>query len=461
MRSLLPFSLSALFSLVLISCEALDGNQAVSSTTVSTPKVWSAASSGQNAKISTGWIKEFKDPRMIKLVKEALNNNQNLKSLAHRLRAAKEGTIIGNSARLPSLNASTSYRRSDAQNIATTESYGISLNAGWEPDLWGRLRNIEQAAQADYAATLADFRGARLSLAANTAKAWCNLVTAEQQLALAQKTLESYKTALPVVERRYRANTLRAVDVQFARNNVASAERSLRVRRLNRDNAARTLEIFLGRYPSATVGSSNNLPSLSSRVPAGLPAELLSRRPDLQAASADLYASAQRAESARKNLLPNLRLTGGVSGGDASIGRAFDPNFLVYSAAASLSQSIYQGGALNAQARAALERNKAEIYDYSRIALLAFREVEAALAADRSLAEQQVFLEKEVEQTQLAEKRALSDITLGIEGASFLEYLEAQRRSENAGISLIRLKNDRLQNRIDLHLALGGDYGTL
>ncbi|MEJ6718607.1 MAG: hypothetical protein QNK82_08965, partial [Akkermansiaceae bacterium] len=95
-----------------------------------------------------------------------------------------------------------------------------------------------------------------------------------------------------------------------------------------------------------------------------------------------------------------------------------------------------------------------------RVALLAFREVESAIAADRSLTEQQVFLEKEVKQTKLAEKRALSDITLGIDGASFLEYLEAQRRSENAGISLIRLKNQRLQNRIDLHLALGGDYTT-
>lgn len=461
MRSLLHGTLLTGAILGLVSCEALNGPQAVSTTNVSTPKIWAAASSGQNNKISTGWLGEFGDPRMTKLVKEALSNNQNLKSLAHRLRAAKEGTIIGNASRLPSLNASTSYRRTDAKNIALTENYGLSLNAGWEPDLWGRLRNLEQASRADYAATLADFRGARLSLAANTAKAWCNLVTAEQQLSLAEKTVESYKTALPVVERRYRANTLRAVDVQFARNNVASAERSLRVRQLNRDNAARALEIFLGRYPSATVGSSNDLPTLSSNIPAGLPAELLNRRPDIQAAAADLYASAQRAEASRKNLLPDLRLSGGASGGGANLGRAFDPNFLVYSIAASLSQNIYQGGALSAQARAALERNKAEIYDYSRIALTAFREVESALAADRSLAQQQVFLEKEVRQTQLAEKRALSDITLGIEGASFLEYLEAQRRSENAGISLIRLKNDRLQNRIDLHLALGGDYGTL
>ena len=460
MRNLLTGTLVTAAIFALVSCEALNGPQAVATTKVSAPEAWSAASSGQNARISTGWLGEFGDSRMTRLVNEALEHNQNLQAAAYRLRAAKEGTIIGNAARLPSLGASTGYRRSDARNEPASESYSVSLNAGWEPDLWGRLRNLEQASRADYAATLADFRGARLSLAANTAKAWCNLVTAEQQLALAEKTVESYKTALPVVERRYRANTLRAVDVQFARNNVASAERSLRVRRLNRDNAARSLELLLGRYPSATVASSNELPSLSSSVPAGLPSELLARRPDMQAAAASLFASAQRAEASRKNLLPDLRLTGGASNGADNFRRAFDPNYLVYSIASSLSQTIYQGGALSAQARAALERNRAEIYDYSRTALLAFREVETALAADLSLAEQQVFLEKEVEQTRLAEKRALSDITLGIEGASFLEYLEAQRRSENAGISLIRLKNDRLLNRIDLHLALGGDYAT-
>ena len=443
-----------------LSCTALKGPQAVQTSNIETPKVWAEANSSSNARISSGWLREFDDPRMTKLVNEALEHNFDLKAAAARLRAAKEGTIIGRSSRLPSLNASTSYRRTDSEQISVTENYSLSLNASWEPDLWGRLRNIERASRADYASTLADFRGARLSLAANTAKAWCNLVTAEQQLALAQKTIESYQQALPVVERRYKANTLRSVDVQFARNNVANAERALRARKLSRDNAARSLELLLGRYPSASVASSNELPNLASEVPSGLPSELLSRRPDLQAARADLYASAQRAEIARKNLLPSIRLSASASGGDGNFQRAFDPNYLVYTAAASLAQTIYSGGQLSAQARAALERNKAEIHDYSRIALNAFREVEAALAADASLREQEVFLEQEVKQTRLAEKRALSDITLGIEGASFLEYLEAQRRSENAGISLIRLRNDRLQNRIDLHLALGGDFET-
>jgi NodT family efflux transporter outer membrane factor (OMF) lipoprotein len=446
--------------LCLTGCEALKGPQAVATSKIDSPAVFAAAQSGQNAKISTGWLSEFDDARMTKLVMEALKHNNNLQSAAHRLRAAKEGTIIGGAARKPTVGASTGYRRSGGENVSSSESYSLSLNASWEPDLWGRLRNSDLASRADYSAALADYRGARLSLAANTARSWCNLVTAERQLDLAQRTVISYQKALPVVERRYKAQTLRAVDVKFARNNIASAERTLRSRRLSRDDAARVLEVLLGRYPSATIASSSTLPTLSQNVPAGLPSELLARRPDLQAARADLFASAQRAEVSRKNLLPSLNLSGGLSNGDSSIRRAFDPNFLVYSVAASLAQTIYRGGALSAQARAALERNRAEINDYATTALLAFREVESAIGADHSLREQETFLETEVEQSNLAEKRALDDIALGVEGASFLEYLEAQRRAESARAALIRLRNLRLQNRIDLHLALGGDFAT-
>lgn len=449
-------------SLTLLSCESLTRPRTSANETalISAPTIFKQARSGQHEKISTGWISQFKDPQMADLVDEALKHNQGLKAAAHRLRAAKTGTIVGRARLLPSLNASTARSSSDGRNTTRSESYSLSLNASWEPDLWGRLRNLDLVSQANYVATVADFRSARLSLAANTAQAWCNLVTAQQQLDLAEKTLSSYDQALPVVERRYRASTLRAVDVQFARNNVANAERSLRQRQLNRDNAARSLELLLGRYPSADLASSKELPYLSPEIPVGIPAQLLERRPDLVAARADLFASAQNAEASAKNLLPSINLTSSASGGNSNFRRAFDPNFLVYSIASSLAQTVYQGGTLKANARAALEQNRAAIEDYSLIALSAFNEVESAIQADRSLSEQQVFLEKEVKQSRLAEKRALSDITLGIDGASFLEYLEAQRRSESAGISLITLKNQRLQNRIDLHLALGGDYKT-
>ncbi|MGB0328868.1 MAG: efflux transporter outer membrane subunit [Akkermansiaceae bacterium] len=448
------------FTFLVVSCEALKGPQAVDSKPLDLPDAFAKAESGQNKKISVGWLKEFRDPRMTKMVLEALEKNQGLRAAAFRLKAAEEGTIIGRAARLLSVNASNSYRQSDGNEASFIDSYNISLNAAWEPDLWGRLRNLDYATRANYAASVADFRGARLSLAANTAQAWCNLVTAEQQLSLAKTNVDSFATALGVVERRYKANTLRAVDVQFARNNVANSRRSLSARQLDRDNAARNLQIFLGRYPAASIASASKLPYLAENIPVGFPSGLLERRPDLQASRARLYASAQTSEAARKNLLPDLRVTTGAASSDPAFRRVFDPNFLVYSIAASLTQTVYQGGALSARARAALDQNRAAIEDYVRLALLAFREVESAIETDRSLAEQEAFLKQEVKQSQLAVKRALSDISLGIDGASFLEYLEAQRRAETAGISLIRLKNQRLQNRIDLHLALGGDYHT-
>ncbi|MDB4408845.1 TolC family protein, partial [Akkermansiaceae bacterium] len=307
------FAFSAL-GLLLSGCGASKIEPSTGTMKINPPAVYAKASTRKNARISTGWLSEFNDPRMTQVVMEALQNNNDIQAAAYRLRATKEGNIIRRAARLPSLRASTSYRRSDSEITAATESYSLSLNASWEPDVWGRLRNLEYATRADYAASLADFRGARLSLAANTASAWCNLVTAERQLDLARTTRNSYKKALPVVERRYKANTLRAVDVQFARNNVASAERTLRVRELNRGNAARALELLLGKYPSATISSSSQLPSLSKSIPAGIPSGLLERRPDLQAARAELYASSQRAEATRKNLLPNLSLSGNSSG---------------------------------------------------------------------------------------------------------------------------------------------------
>jgi len=453
MRYLLGF-----FALAGLSCQTVKVQPAATAA-ISTPEIWSAARKGQHAKISTGWLAEFGNGRMNSLVREALRNNYNLKTAAENLRIAKNGTIIGKSNRLPSVSSSTSYSRRNLLRSGSSGNFALSLDASWEADLWGRLRNQEQTSRANYAAQLADYRGARLSLAANTARQWCNLVTADRQLELAKKTLASYEQALPAVERGYLATTLRAVDLQFARSNIANAERSIRQRQLARDNAARNLELLLGRYPAASVVSSTELPILKKTIPAGLPASLLERRPDLARSRALLYASAQNAELAQKNLLPGLRLTGGADNrGDIS--RVLDPNFLLFSAAASLSQTIYNGGRLKAQARQALSRNRIELNNYAQDALEAFREVEATLGAEHSLKEQEIFLTREVEQTTKAESRTLRDITLGIPGASFLDYLEAQRRAEIARASLINLRNQRLQNRINLHLALGGDFFT-
>ena len=399
------------------------------------------------------------------LVHEAIERNNDLQAAAYRLRSIRESTITARAARLPRISASGSASRSHAglgpAPGVSNRSYGLSFAASWEIDVWGRLRNLDYASRADYEAALADYRSAQLSLAVNTAKSWINLTEAQQQVELAEQTLSDFKKSLSLISRRHREALLRAVDVQFGRNNVASAERNLRSQILRRDEAARALQLLLGRYPSGELKATSNLPDLKRQVPAGLPSQLLARRPDLSAGRARIYASAQRADAAKKNLLPSLRLTGAGSNGAEQLRSALDPTYLTWSIASSIAQTVYQGGAPSAEARAALERNKSAIHEYTQSVLRAFREVESALQIDHSLQEQERFLLVEVDQASKAQAAAERDLGLGIEGSSVLEILESQRRAVNARGSLIRLRNQRLQNRLDLHLALGGDYETM
>ena len=463
MRLLLT-GLLALLPILMGGCAAFSTPRPETAIRIDLPATWLESGQSNHGRISTGWLNEFSDARMKQLVREAVARNHDLKASAYRLRAVREGTIGARAARLPSVSASGGYSRSRAglgpANGVTSESYSLSLNASWEADLWGRLRDLDEASYASYEAAVADFRSARLSLAVNTAKAWSNLIAAQQQVELATTTLSSYKDNLRIIERRYRSNLLRSVDVQFGRNNVASAERSIRSRGLNRNEAARSLELLLGRYPSAALKSTSSLPTMRKNVPAGLPSELLARRPDLTAARLDLLATAKRADAARSDLLPSLRLNGSSSNTSSAFRRLLDPQYLTWSVASSLAQTIYNGGAPSADARAALERNRAAIHDYVQICLTAFREVESALETERSLAEQEGFLRVEVQQATLAEKQSERDLAGGIEGATVLEILEAQRRAVNARASLIGLSNQRLQNRLDLHLALGGNFET-
>jgi len=462
----LRYILPALTCLGLVACGSFVPTRSTAQADVTTPSSWKEASKGQNKKISSGWLSEFNSPEMTKLVNEALNNNPNLNAAAARLRAAKEGTVGAKANLLPTVDARTGGSRTRIGNGDDerfyTESYNLSLNASWEPDLWGRLRDLRDASLSGYQASVYDYRGARLSLAANTAKSWCNLITAENQYNLAQNILGSFSKNNAIVERNYKAGVpgTRAIAVQLSRNNVAQAERSLRSRKQQRDEAARELEQLLGRYPSANLKAAKKLPKLSKNPPASIPASLLVRRPDLASAQSKVYQSAKVADAAQKNLLPSINLTGSMRTNNADFGNIFNPHFIASSIAASLTQSVYRGGELTANARAALDRNKASIYDFSDRSIRAFREVEDALAADRSLAQQEKYLRVEVRQAQLAVKSAEMDYSEGLDNSGILEILESQRRANNARAQLIALKNRRLQNRIDLHLALGGDFST-
>lgn len=445
--------------LIVLCLSGCGFQSSVDDVSIRTPGTWAAASSGNEGKISTGWLSAFNDPALRRSVNETLEYNHSLKAASARMREASEEAIVVRAQRLPSVDAGAGGGLSEGSGESRVQNYGLNLAARWEPDLWGRLRDLTRAADADERAAMEDFRGARLSLAANAAKAYVNLVSAEQEVELAAFTLDSFEKNLRIIERTYKATGEGALDIQFARTNVSSAQRALEARKQDREAAARVVEVLQGRYPSGESRGANQLPELPGAVPAGIPADVIERRPDLAAAKARLLASAKRADAAKKNLLPNFSLTGSSGTSGARLGDLLNPDFLVSAITGQVDQFLYDGGAREAATRAALARNERLVSEYAQLALEAFREVEATLSADRSLAKQEKFLKEEVAQASLAEKQAERNYAEGV-NPNILSVLEAQRRASNARAAMIRLKNQRLQNRFDLHLALGGDFSA-
>jgi len=454
----------ALFPLLSLSTSCQPGGAPSTQTTIDVPAAWQESGTKSSRKISTGWIKDFNDPQLPRLVSEAMSHNPSLLAAAQRLEASRASVTRSQSRRMPSVNLGASGSRTRIEDGGSgngpnyTNSQGINIGASWEIDLWGRLRHLHTAAQADYDSTVADFRGTRLSLASSTASLWYNLITNENQTKLSEKTLSRYRKVQKIIERNYKAGTSRALDLQLSRNNVYNEERTLRARRRARDDARRNLEIIIGRYPKAAIQAPSALPIIRKNVPAGLPSDLITRRPDLVRAKQRLFASFHRAKAAQKNILPAIRLTGSSGTRSPNISDLIDIDRLVSSITASLTQSLFDGGVLREDAKAAVANNRAAIYDYSNVALRAFREVESALAAEDWLAQQEYFQRKSLIQAALAEKQAGRDYAEGVDGTDILSLLESQRRASNARNALILLQNQRIQNRINLHLALGGDF---
>jgi len=408
------------------------------------------------------WLEDFDAPHLQALVNAALAHNHDLQAAAARVAAARARARIAGAPLLPDaelgLDAARSKQRiSGGSSSRTASSFELEAAVSWDPDVWGRLGNAARAAAVDAEAARADYRGARLLLAADVARSWFAAIEAELQLQLAARTVESFRDSLAVIEERYRAGLNTALDVRLARENVASGENVLASRRRERDAVLRTLEMLLGRYPRSELTVDAILPAVREAVPAGLPAELLGRRPDLVAAERRLQAAGERLEEARKNRLPSVRLT--ASGGTASsqLRELLDWDNLVWSLLAGITQPLFQGSRLSAeQALAQADRREAWAA-YAQTVLTAFREVETALAAEAHYVEQEAALRRASEEAGAAADLALARYSQGL--TDIVTLLEAQRRAFNAESTRLRTARERLANRVALHLALGGDFG--
>jgi multidrug efflux system outer membrane protein len=412
-----------------------------------------------------GWLEDFDSPELTALVRDALENNFELGAAAARVTAARARAGIAGAARLPTfdLELSGERRKSLFQGASgdaeiTRNTFALSHAVSWEADLWGRLANETRAALAEADASLADYRAAQLSLAAEVARGWFTAVEAQQQLELAQTVVKYFRESEEVIEARYRLGISESLDLRLARENTSSAEATLALRQRERDRAMRSLQVLLGDYPAGGMQLPSELPGLGREVPAGLPSELLERRPDLISARKRLLASSERLRGANKNRLPSFRLT-------ASGGRATDVfedllNFdsLVWSLFASFVIPVYEGGQLKAE-RVLAGADNAEVWSsYAQTVLGAFQEVETSLAAEAFLADQERWLRRAAEEAREAAFLALDRYRQGL--TDIITLLESQRRAVNTQSASLQVSRQRLENRVNLYLALGGPFET-
>ncbi len=418
-----------------------------------------------NAPPETGWLNDFNDATLNALVLEAIAKNPNLRVTAARLKAAQANVRIAGADRLPTLTATAAASRTKRNNTSgfivkssRNNRFSPALDLAWEVDVWRRLADNQIAARLDAEQATANLQAARLSLAANTAKGWFGLAETELQAQLAQETLKSYTNNLAVLEEGLLAGLTKALDVRLMRTSVRNAENNVQLRLRERDGARRSLEVLLGRYPKSEVALTDELPTLAKAVPAGLPAQLIERRPDIIAAQRGFLAAHQRVRSAKKDRLPQIRLTSSAGTSSDELKDVLDINNNIWSLAANLTKPIFDAGKIKSQVgRAKAQREEAR-YQYVQTILQAFAEVETALAAEGFLNKQESALRASVKESGEAQTLALDDYSAGL--TDIVTVLESQRRVFDARRALIQLQNLRLQNRIDLYLALGGEFYT-
>ena len=417
----------------------------------------------------TDWWTYFGNAELERVIGEALEGNHDLRAAAARIEAARADAVIAGAPLRPEANV-TVNRSQQRQNFigfpiqgsegtvlsTTSTNYGLRVNASWEPDLWGRIRSGESAALTNTRIRFADLAAARLSLGGQVAKVWFGAVEAQRQLDLAEATLESFRVSSERVRARFQGGLRPSLDLRLALTEVARAQAALEQRLEQRDRGIRQLEALMGRYPSGDYALGAGLPTLPDVIPGGLPAELVHRRPDLVAAELQLVAADTRIAQAQADLRPRFSLTSGTGTSSGSLIDLIDHNLFVWNFVGNLVHPLFNNGRL----KAAVVRNESlaveAVANYESRLLESYREVESALGAEDVLRRRERALEEAVLQSSAARTLAEQRYRAGL--TDIITVLSAQRTAYNSESQLLGIRRTRLDNRVDLHLALGGGF---
>ncbi len=457
--------LSVVFLLFASNCSKVKVEQTYDPT-LGIESAWQSGSPLSGEPLDSWW-KSFKDDELSHIVEQTLNQNRDVYSAAARVEAALvEARIAGNKLS-PTVTANVGVNRRKQNFIGfpipgaenrvlnrTFSTFGASLDVSWEADFWGRLSSEELTTYHYYEVKLAELSALQLSLAAQVSKAWFACMETLGQVSLAQETVESYRESSNAIRSRIKSGELQSYDLRLILGEIASTESHVQQWKEQQTRTIRQLEILSGLYPSGTLSLGNSLPELPGPVPAGIPSEMIGRRPDLIAGRKRLLAADAMIAASKAALYPRFRLTNSLGTSSDALQKLLGGDFSVWSLAANAVQPIFNSGRLKKEVGLARIKAKEAMHNHASSVLRALSEVEAALSAESILNKRFKALRKAEKESRNA--LSLSQLRYKTGVGNSLLLLESKRRLLNIHSQILTLQRLRLDNRVDLHLALGG-----
>lgn len=455
--------MTALLSVGVISGCSLTPQYTRPETPVATAYPADPSGNGAHSAAEISWREFFPDRHLQALIKVALDNNRDLRTAALRIEEARALYNIQSADLLPNLNAGFSGNRlrtpaslslTGKEVISNSYQVGLSL-ASFELDFLGRVRSLNDAALSLYLASNEARQAAQISLIAEVAKAALAERAFAEQQDLARKSLDGREAAYKLAKQRFDVGASSALDLRLNETLVLAARVALVTLTRQRAQAMNGLTLMTGKplsdfEPVQALSAQN----IVAELPAGLPSDLLTRRPDIRAVEQRLKAANANIGAARAAFFPRISLTAGIGTASNDLSGLFDSGSGTWSFSPQLLLPIFDAGRNRGNLTLAEVRKNLAIADYEKTIQIAFREVADALVARASL-DQQIDAQRAVQEAQ-ADRLRLADLRYQNGVSSFIDVLDAQRELFAAEQSLVQARLLRLTNAIDLYRSLGG-----
>lgn len=438
---------------------------------VPVPPTWRDIQTAEAESLANApWWEVFDDPQLQDLVRTALQENKDLKIAVERVEEARARYGFVKADLWPKVDANATAGRlrfnagslvhtpeGEAGQPTETSIYALSADLSWEVDFFGRIRRATEAERALFLGTQEARRGAVLSLVADVAQAYLELREFDRQLEVARRTIGSRRESLQVAKDRFEGGLTSEVDMRQAEAELHRIEAiTFDLERLisAKENE---LSVLLGRNPGAvTRGRSVDEQKLPAAVPAGLPSELLERRPDIRVAEQTLAASTANIGQAKALLFPRIALTGSFGFTSTEFDTLFDGPSKAWNIVGNLLQPIFHAGKNKRRVEITESQQRQSLYEYERTILQAFRETDDALVAYHKTGEQRTAQSERV----AAERKVLELAELRYRGgvAAYLEVLDAQRALFDSEMDETQTIGAHLVSLVRLYKALGGGW---